>query len=232
MASHEENKADRRAKIVSAAREIIRETGRTGLSMRSLAARAQVSLATPYNLFGSKQGVLDALLQENLEMFRLALSRSVSRDPIERIFDVVALAAEFYLADQKFYKALYLALFEAENVELRHLYSAGRQQFWESLVLDAIASHHIEAGVDPTALSRTLRYIFTGALHGWATAGIEPSGLEAELGYGVSLVLYASATEEARGRIQPRVMGYQQQILDASEAGDLAGFRRRAASTR
>jgi AcrR family transcriptional regulator len=185
--------------------------------MRSLAARARVSLATPYNLFGSKQGVLDALLQTNLDMFRQALSGSVSRDPIVRIFDVVSLAAQFYLADPAFYKALYLALFEAENVELRNLYSAGRQQFWEGLLAEATASHHLEPDTDTRALSRTLRYVVTGALHSWATSGITSEQLEAELGYGVSMALMGMATMHSRGQIECKLRSYQRRIAELAE---------------
>src|SRR5271168_2287443 len=51
----EAGKRERRRRIIEAARALIRETGNAGLSMRALAARAGVSLATPYNLFGSKR---------------------------------------------------------------------------------------------------------------------------------------------------------------------------------
>ena len=58
MSRREEAKAERRHRIVTAARDLIRETGDTGLSMRAIAARANVSLSTPYNLFGSKGAIL------------------------------------------------------------------------------------------------------------------------------------------------------------------------------
>ncbi|MFX8339372.1 helix-turn-helix domain-containing protein, partial [Acinetobacter baumannii] len=57
-------KAERRSRIIKAARDLIRETGDAGLSMRALAAKAGVSLATPYNLFGSKRAVLVAVLED------------------------------------------------------------------------------------------------------------------------------------------------------------------------
>ena len=49
----EQAKAERKLRIVRAARDLIRETGHTDLSMRALSKRADVSLSTPYNLFGS-----------------------------------------------------------------------------------------------------------------------------------------------------------------------------------
>ena len=62
MSRREEAKAERRHRIIAAARDLIKETGDTGLSMRAIAARAGVSLTTPYNLFGSKRAIVIALL--------------------------------------------------------------------------------------------------------------------------------------------------------------------------
>jgi len=46
-------KIERKQRILSAARRLIRTEGYTRMSMRELAREAQVSLVTPYNLFGS-----------------------------------------------------------------------------------------------------------------------------------------------------------------------------------
>ena len=63
LGKREQAKAERRHRIVRAARDLIRETGDTDLSMRMLAQRAKVSLSTPYNLFGSKRAVVLAVLE-------------------------------------------------------------------------------------------------------------------------------------------------------------------------
>lgn len=59
----EQAKAERRDKIVRAARDLIRETGDMNLSMRMIAKRAEVSVATFYNLFGSKRAIVMAVLR-------------------------------------------------------------------------------------------------------------------------------------------------------------------------
>ena len=46
LGKREQAKAERRHRIVRAARDLIRETGDTDLSMRKLAQRAEVSLST------------------------------------------------------------------------------------------------------------------------------------------------------------------------------------------
>lgn len=58
MSLREQQAAERRTRILGHAERIIRETAGVDLSMRALAAGSEVSLATPYNLFGSKEGLL------------------------------------------------------------------------------------------------------------------------------------------------------------------------------
>jgi len=61
MGLREKQTGERRERILDAARKLMRRTGGTGFTMRALAKEAGVSLATPYNLFRSKSGVLYAL---------------------------------------------------------------------------------------------------------------------------------------------------------------------------
>ena len=64
MSRREEAKEFNRARIRAAAEEIIRAEGMEKLTMRRLAEQADVSLRTPYNLFGSKTDVLISLMEE------------------------------------------------------------------------------------------------------------------------------------------------------------------------
>jgi AcrR family transcriptional regulator len=231
MASHEENKAERRARILQAMRALIRETGRTGLSMRALALRADVSLATPYNLFGSKEAILKALLEADLQEFREALPASASDDPIECIFAAIMMATSFYTTDESFYRALFLALLESDNVELREFYGPDRQQFWEELLREAVRRDLLLAGTDVATLARHIRYIFAGVLHRWATSSSKPGWIDAEIGYGVSLILCGTATAGAIGRIRAKLDTYQDRV-SGGQSPEPANLLRPLASCR
>src|SRR5262245_39106061 len=63
MSLFDEHKAERRGRILGAARRLVAERGYDGLTMRDLARAARVSVPTLYNLFGSK----DAILMSELE---------------------------------------------------------------------------------------------------------------------------------------------------------------------
>jgi AcrR family transcriptional regulator len=63
MSLFDEHKAERKERIIRAARKLVAERGYDGLTMRDLAHAARVSVPTLYNLFGSKDAILVAELQ-------------------------------------------------------------------------------------------------------------------------------------------------------------------------
>ena len=78
------HKTERKQQILSAARRLIRKKGFPRMSMRELAQEARVSLATPYNLFGSKANVLYALLESLFEKLENAIDVALhaARQPV------------------------------------------------------------------------------------------------------------------------------------------------------
>src|SRR5690606_404693 len=69
MKLREKQMLERQNRILDTAERLIRETGSTDFSVRRLAAESEVSPATPFNLFGSKEGILYSLLLKNLDGF-------------------------------------------------------------------------------------------------------------------------------------------------------------------
>jgi AcrR family transcriptional regulator len=63
MSLFDQHKAERRARILGAARKLVAKRGYDGLTMRDLARAARVSVPTLYNLFGSKDAILVAELE-------------------------------------------------------------------------------------------------------------------------------------------------------------------------
>ena len=83
----EQKKEGRRRTILHAAETLVRETNSTDFSMRELALRAGFSLATTYNLIGSKATVLYALLNQCMDRVDVARLSTLERgDPIEHVF--------------------------------------------------------------------------------------------------------------------------------------------------
>ena len=207
-------KEERRQQIIRAARELIRETNTTGLSMRELARRAGVSLATPYNLFGSKSAIVLAVMQDVREYRERFFSRPFA-DPIARIFDAVDLAVEFYLSDPDFYKILWREIFSASGDVRTAIYNPQRDVFWLSLIEDAVAAGAVAPSVDPNLLLHQLDHQFRSVMLDWVTGDLAPEALAPTIWLGYALMLLGAASPGWRGPLEIRVAQSQARMKDA-----------------
>lgn len=69
--------------IVVAARGLISSDGLDGLTMRRLGAAAGVSVATLYNQFGDRQGVLAAIVAGGLDQMETVVEQQVAAHPLD-----------------------------------------------------------------------------------------------------------------------------------------------------
>jgi AcrR family transcriptional regulator len=206
----EAGKERRRQVILEAARELIKESGETGLSMRSLAERASVSTATPYNLFGSKQGVLAALLNADLRRYQRRLRRSAG-DEIELLFDAVSVAREFFDREPEFYRSVLGAVYVA-GPGYRTLFGAPRIALWRWLVQRAIDAGQLPPRVDAHALAASLLMIFMAAIMEWVSGQIPLDELESRTHYGLALCLLGVADPAVRPRLEQRLYAMQDRL--------------------
>jgi len=216
ISRREAGKADRRRRIIHAARDLIRETGNAGLSMRALAARAGVSLATPYNLFGSKRAIVLAVLDDVRE-FQDRFAHLRSSDPLERLFTAVDMAIEFYVSDPLFYRTLWAAVFDTSDDVRREIYNWKRNDFWLGLIRECAAAGAIAPSVNVELLFHMLDHIFRSAMLDWVVGEVPPDLLAPTIHYGYALMLKGAATAEWRGPLEARIADAQTRV----EAGAL-----------
>lgn len=208
----EQAKAERRLRIVQAARDLIQETGDAGLSMRSLAAKAGVSLATPYNLFGSKRAVLVALL-EDIKGFGDRFGQLKPQDPLDRILSAAQLAVSYYEADPAFYRALWASILAASGSEERvAIFNPKRDSFWLKLLDDAVAAKLLLPEIETAMLLRSLDYTFRSVMLHWVIAEIDLEDVQAAVGYGYALALRGAATSEGQQLLLARLKAYQSKL--------------------
>lgn len=209
MNKREEGKADRRRRIVMAARDLIRETGGAGLSMRAIAARAQVSLATPYNLFGSKRAIVLAVL-DDVRAFNERLAGLEAATAIDRIFGALSLSVGFYVDDPVFYRTLWTAVFDANGKELRSaIFTPQNSAFWSSLIAEAVRDGTLSADRDQQVLRRGLGLTFHAVMLNWVIGDLPVEALEPSVGYGYAMGLAGAATDAARPALLERVAAYE-----------------------
>lgn len=206
---------DRRRRIVEAARALIRETGSTGMSMRALAARAGVSLATPYNLFGSKNAIILAVLKDACRVEEL-FAASHATGAIERIYAAMDISIEFYRSEPRLHKTLWQAVFDASNEIKTDVLGPVRQAFWSRLIADAVAAGALRDEVDPSVLQRQFDLLLRSSMQGWVTGEISDELLGPTMRYGLSLMLCGTATRARRPWLRRQLQVCQTTVQLAS----------------
>lgn len=113
----------RRQRLLDAAASLVRTSGNTDFSMLTLAKLAGVSPATPYNLLGSKVGVLYALLNSSLDKVLQRLDQANDQDdPFECVVQAAVNGAEFFASEPDFYRPLFQFLLGCEDPVHRPLF--------------------------------------------------------------------------------------------------------------
>lgn len=203
----ERAKDGRRRRIVQAAHDLLRSEAPDSLSGRTIAAHAGVSLSTVYNLFGSKDAVLEAVYAEDLAAYEELVRARASRDTLERLFDAVDVAVALYRADPDFYRATMVRRPAAEPLD--QAMRQPRNRFWEGLVLAMQADGFVRADADGAALARVLVYQFSGALGEWVAGDLALDRFARDIAFGFAATLMPFATPQAETRLR-RVLAASQ----------------------
>lgn len=194
-------KAERRLKIVRAARDLIRETGDTNLSMRMIAQRAEVSVATPYNLFGSKRAVVMAVLEDERDFLHRFNALKVDNS-IDRIFAAHALGANYFIQDPDFYRPLWKALLDTNGEDDTGLATPERQEqtraAWRWLISAAQQEGLLTSDMPAELLERTMSHLGNGIMLAWAMDALPTQELLPSAALGYALVLSSAATPVGR----------------------------------
>ena len=166
-----------RRRILDAAAYLFRRKGYAATSLRDIAGRSHMISGSIYYHFGSKEEILDAVLQEGISALHSAVKKAVdalpaSSTPRERIEVAVHAHLKALLGQGDYIRANATEFERAQkairnrNLELRHSYAA----YWRAMFDEARAAGQIRGDVD----LRLLRLFLLGALH-WTVDWYDPS---------------------------------------------------------
>ncbi|MFN3609339.1 MAG: TetR/AcrR family transcriptional regulator [Hyphomonas sp.] len=222
LGRREQAKAERRLKIMRAARELIRETGDMNLSMRELAKRAEVSVATSYNLFGSKRAVVMAVLEDERDFVQKYHKLEVA-NAIERIFEAYEIAYGYFVQDPDFYRPLWRALLTAGGKDDdTGLVSPKRQAqtraAWHMLLTAAQDEGLLSKETSAETLEPMLSHLAGGTLLSWSVGTLETQELLPSVGLGYALILSACATEKGQARLNEKITTFRDRLEKAKRA--------------
>jgi AcrR family transcriptional regulator len=169
MSRRKEAKTFNRARICAAAQAIIRGEGIDRLTMRRLAEVAEVSLRTPYNLFGSKTDVLIALLDGAEFEFAPPDAGDSEAGAIARLLGGLGRIEAFFASDEEYYRGIYAAIMTSDHPEARST-SVGRAiASARALMEQAVVSGDLRADTDAEGLGRHLAIALLAVLGMWGS---------------------------------------------------------------
>jgi len=156
---------DLQAALLDAAEEVLVRDGPAAVTVRAVAAQAQVAPMGVYNRFGSKEGLVEALLIRAFDGLRRAVAGPGELDPIERLRASGIRYRQFALANPAQYAVMFgAALAGGEpSVELKEC-AAGAFQELVGHVATAMAAGRLVRG-DAQDVAQQI----WGAVHGAVT---------------------------------------------------------------
>jgi AcrR family transcriptional regulator len=196
--------AERRERILAAARETIGQKGYEALTMRDLARASRVTVPTIYNLIGSKEQVLFAAIEEQTAGFEARLGAGTADlAPAARLRAIVIACADEYMRMPRYYRSLLTLLFLSDGAGPMRLRvdRALSEPIGEALVAMR-ARGELAPWIEPRPLRGRLRAHLQMTSIQWATGLLSDEGLKAAARYGAGLLLAGATVGEARAEFE------------------------------
>jgi AcrR family transcriptional regulator len=193
--------AERRRRLVRAAGELIAERENGNFSMPELASRAGVSLATPYNLFGSKAAVLNQLFEGQVRGFNRDNVWMDGLPPAARVLGVVDRLVAAYAKEPTFYRNLVKALYALGTAETAQFASPVGTLLVQPLIEGLTGDGLVPASVPTPVLATTLTRLFDATFERWALQDWPTERLKVELRAGFALVFYGLFDDAAQATL-------------------------------
>jgi AcrR family transcriptional regulator len=201
MGLREDNRELRRRRIRRSARSLVAKQGFEGLSMRTLARKADLSVTTLYNLYGSKDEIRLALCHELLDGIDRALEEVPLERPLERARAVVTVSVDHLAGDASVSRAGILASRHGRG-GIDDDGITPRAVEMQRVALEAAMSERLlRPDLRPDLLAAQVYDGFRRAALLWAIGELEPSGFRSKALYALYVCLLGVATDRTRPAI-------------------------------
>lgn len=210
MQLREKQMKERRTRILNAAERLIRKTGSTNFSVRALAVASEVSPVTPFNLFGSKEGLLYALLLRSLNQFFSKGLVFKSPDPNYHVIEAAEITVGIFVNDPNFLRPLYRVLLGVSHPEHRPKFMERTFAYWKTAVLTipGITKTQDEASIN--LLTHALMAHFIGLMELWIHKDFDDDGFRVHVICGFILMLLSVVSKKNL----PKMRAYLEQARD------------------
>ena len=151
--------------LLDAAEAVLAREGLAGVTVRAVAAEAGVAPMGVYNRFGSKDGLIEALVMRSFDLLREAVVEHGETDPLQRLRNSGQRYREFALSHPQHYNVIFINNPGAHDGESSEVEEHARAAF-EALVDHVV--YGIEAGAlkpgDPVDLAQQIWSTVHGAV--------------------------------------------------------------------
>ena len=206
MGIREDSKSARRQAILTAARALIQADRAGDFTMAALAETAGVSLATPYNLLGSKAQILLEIVREDIFEPVAGLAVPADRDLARWVAGLARTLAGVYYPNRHFYRRMIVTLVGQESAEGQRAALEFSYRMFETLLQRLHESGMLPAAAVPAPiLARHLAHSVSGSLqHRLMERGTEAL-MAREIETGLLLLLAGVCSDAQRERLQARL---------------------------
>lgn len=202
MTLFEEHKAERRARILAAARRLIAERGYNGLTMRDLARASRVSVPTLYNLFGGKQALLLGELESTFAAVVAGVERARDGNVVDRALATCDAGNDELLAAPRYSRELILLFLTSSDTAALRRASADRYgEIMADVLRDGQSAGDVEPWVDPALLARRMFAHYQLAMIEWARGEIDADAFRTATRFGMCVMLLGVARGRARRQL-------------------------------
>ncbi len=206
----EEHKAERRTRILAAARELIAERGYDGLTMRDLARASRVSVPTLYNLFGGKQALILGELESTFAAVVAGIATVRTGNVVDRALATCDAGNADLLAVPRYSRELILLfLTSPETAPVRRAAAERYAELMADVLRDGQKAGEIEAWVDPLVLSRRMFAHYQLTMIEWARGEIGADPFRAATRFGMCVMLLGVARGRARRQLTAELRDVQ-----------------------
>lgn len=202
LSKRQQGVEDRRRRLVRAASELLAERDDGNFSMPELAKRAGLSLATPYNLLGSKAAVLARVFERLVRTFNRDAGWMAGLSASERIFGVIDRLIEAYDRHGRLFRNLWRALYGLDLSEHRQMNLSLSNDIVGPLVASLAGDGLLRAEIPVAAIENTLVRVFDANFEQWASQDWSPDHLRRQLRSGFALVFLGLVDDCERGRLE------------------------------
>ncbi|MFK7917701.1 MAG: TetR/AcrR family transcriptional regulator [Ilumatobacter sp.] len=187
-----------RQDVLAATGVLIAESGVDGLTMRKLAERAGVAVATLYNQFGDRDGVLVAFVSGGLDQLELELDAQPDAGPIDTTRELFEALDSTLAEEPEVWQPIFASIKSGNNDHGMGAVGDRVVAYIEHDFAKAAADGRFELDVDAEGLARHVFNTRMNRLEQWAQASIEWELYRSSATLGLELILAAVLREPHR----------------------------------